>query len=210
MGKETFDLWTRNFWADGGVELMCHMKNDAVDGAMRGLKAVYDLNGFQKRIRYHITRRNHPLSAANLKASQGQSSVFEYWNLISETERMRTRVMKEWQSLGLDAVVSPGFGYPALPLDSSLDAWGALSYTTMYNMLNFTVGSIPVTKVTEEDLQNMKDYATPDPWHAVPKKNMPGSVGLPVNVQVATLPWRDELCLRVMKDLQEALKEQCT
>ena len=40
----------------------------------------------------------------------------------------------------------------------------------MYNMLNFTAGSIPVTKVTEEDLRNMKDYATPDPWHAVPKK----------------------------------------
>ena len=25
MGKETFDLFTRNFWADGGVEIMCHM-----------------------------------------------------------------------------------------------------------------------------------------------------------------------------------------
>ena len=32
--------------------------------------------------------------------------------------------MKEWQSLGLDAVVSPGFGFPALPLDTILDAWG--------------------------------------------------------------------------------------
>ena len=41
-------------------------------------------------------------------------------------------------------------------------------------------------------------------------QNMPGSVGLPVNVQVVTLPWRDELCLRVMEDLQEALKEQST
>ena len=25
MGNETFDLFTRNLWADGGVELMCHM-----------------------------------------------------------------------------------------------------------------------------------------------------------------------------------------
>ncbi|KAI0239957.1 hypothetical protein LSAT2_009333 [Lamellibrachia satsuma] len=129
---------------------------------------------------------------------------------FTRAKRMRTRVMKEWQSLGFDAVISPGYGFPALPLDTILDAWGAVSYTAMYNMLNFTAGSIPITKVTEEDLRNMKDYATPDPWHAVPKKNMPGSVGLPVNVQVVTLPWRDELCLRVMKDLQEALKEQST
>ena len=33
-------------------------KNDAVDWAMRGMKAVYGLNGFQKRIRYHIMRKN--------------------------------------------------------------------------------------------------------------------------------------------------------
>ncbi|KAI0228828.1 Fatty-acid amide hydrolase 1 [Lamellibrachia satsuma] len=149
MGKETYDLFTRNLSADGGAELMCHMKNDAVDGAVRGLKAVYDLNGFQKRIRYHIMRRNHPLYAANLKgfkrAKVSQyvlkciTSVFEYWNLIAETERMRTRVMKEWQSLGMDAVVSPGFGYPALPFATNLDELGATSYTAMYNMLNFTV-----------------------------------------------------------------------
>ena len=42
---------------DQSVMISCR-KNDAVDGAMRGLKAVYDLNGFQKRIRYHIMRRN--------------------------------------------------------------------------------------------------------------------------------------------------------
>ena len=35
---------------------------------------------------------------------------------------------------------------------------------------------------------------------------MPGSVGLPVNVQVVTLPWRDEVCLRVMKELQKDQK----
>ena len=42
---------------DQSVMISCR-KNDAVDGAMRGLKAVYDLNGFQKRIRYHIMRSN--------------------------------------------------------------------------------------------------------------------------------------------------------
>ena len=32
----------------------------------------------------------------------------------------------------------------------------------MYNSLRFAAGSIPVTAVTEEDLRNTKDYATPD------------------------------------------------
>ena len=33
---------------------------------------------------------------------------------------------------------------------------------------------------------------------------MVGSAGLPVGVQVAALTWHDELCLRVMKDVENA------
>ena len=47
---------------------------------------------------------------------------------------------------------------------------GAASYTAMFNVLNFTAGCLPVTSVTDEDLANMKDYETPDPWHSVAKK----------------------------------------
>jgi len=32
-----------------------------------------------------------------------------------------------------------------------------------------------------------------------------GVVGLPVGVQVAALPWRDELCLRLMRELEQGL-----
>ena len=31
----------------------------------------------------------------------------------------------------------------------------------------------------------------------------PGSVGLPVTVQVAALTFRDELCLRLMKEIED-------
>ena len=47
---------------------------------------------------------------------------------------------------------------------------GAVSYTAMFNVLNFTAGCLPVTSVTDKDLANMKDYETPDPWHSVAKK----------------------------------------
>lgn len=37
---------------------------------------------------------------------------------------------------------------------------------------------------------------------------MKGTEGLPVNVQVAALPWQEELCLRIMKDIEQALLEK--
>ena len=36
---------------------------------------------------------------------------------------------------------------------------------------------------------------------------MRGSEGLPVNVQVAALPWQEELVLRIMKEIQTDLKK---
>ena len=76
----------------------------------------------------------------------------------------------------------------------------------IYNVLNFPAGSLPVTKVTADDVIKMADYPTHDHTHRMIKKGMDGTEGLIVNVQVATLPWEEELCLRVMKELEDVLK----
>ncbi|KAI0239958.1 Fatty-acid amide hydrolase 1 [Lamellibrachia satsuma] len=91
MGKETFDLWTRNFLADGGVEIMCYLKNDAVDGAMRGLKAVYDLNGFLKKILYHISRRND-MKTLQVKHPDVFRAFCEYKFTVNKTHRTFARM----------------------------------------------------------------------------------------------------------------------
>ena len=35
---------------------------------------------------------------------------------------------------------------------------GGCVYSTMYNLLNYPAGVVPVTKVTEQDIQEMADY----------------------------------------------------
>ena len=37
---------------------------------------------------------------------------------------------------------------------------------------------------------------------------MQGIEGLPINVQVVTLPWQEELCLRIMKDIETGIKSK--
>ena len=41
-------------------------------------------------------------------------------------------------------------------------------------------------------------------FHLFTFQLMVGAEGLPVGVQVVTLKWRDELCLRVMKEVESA------
>ena len=47
---------------------------------------------------------------------------------------------------------------------------GGASYTTLYNVLNYPAGSIPVTKVTAIDETKMKDYPTKRAYEKFIKK----------------------------------------
>ena len=48
-------------------------------------------------------------------------------------------------------------------------------YTFIYNLLDFPAGSIPITKVTADDVTKMADYPTPDISHKIIKKGMKGT-----------------------------------
>lgn len=46
---------------------------------------------------------------------------------------------------------------------------GAACYTSLYNVLDFPAGSVPVSVVTAQDEENMKNYIIKDPWHRIIK-----------------------------------------
>ncbi|TRZ02640.1 hypothetical protein DNTS_000623 [Danionella cerebrum] len=82
---------------------------------------------------------------------------------------------------------------------------GALTYTMLYNLLNFPAGSVPVSVVTEEDEEQLQHYnfIHKDPLDKLFVEAVKGGVGLPVAVQCVSLPWQDEMCLRFMKEVEE-------
>ena len=53
-------------------------------------------------------------------------------------------VISEWRGQNIDVVIAPGFTMPALKL--GYPAWlpSGISYTSVYNLLNFPAGSVPV------------------------------------------------------------------
>jgi hypothetical protein len=46
-----------------------------------------------------------------------------------------------------------------------LHGLGIISYTMLYNVLDFPAGSLPVTKVTTEDTNKLVEYPMKDLWH---------------------------------------------
>ncbi|KAG9460884.1 hypothetical protein GDO78_018936 [Eleutherodactylus coqui] len=78
----------------------------------------------------------------------------------------------------------------------------------LYNLVDFPAGVLPVSVVTREDEDALKRYEGhhKDPWDKLLKKAVAGGVGLPVAVQCVALPWQEELCLRLMKEVENVTR----
>uniref|UniRef100_A0A8D0GUH8 Fatty-acid amide hydrolase 1 n=1 Tax=Sphenodon punctatus TaxID=8508 RepID=A0A8D0GUH8_SPHPU len=115
----------------------------------------------------------------------------------------------EWRRLDLDVMLCPALS-PALNIGFPGKLSVATSYTILYNYLDFPAGVVPVTTVTEDDEEELKNYRGyyADKWDKSFIQAMRGSVGLPVAVQCVALPWQEELCLRFMKEVETLARKK--
>ncbi|OXB78942.1 UNVERIFIED_CONTAM: hypothetical protein H355_013822 [Colinus virginianus] len=109
----------------------------------------------------------------------------------------------QWKKLNLDVMLCPMLG-PALRIGYPAKLSVAVSYTMLYNSLDFPVGVVPVTLATDEDEKELKNYQGyfQDWWDRTLATAFSSAEGMPVAVQCVALPWQEELCLRFMKEVE--------
>lgn len=73
-------------------------------------------------------------------------------------------------------------------------------------MLDIPAGIVPVGHVSKEDIANLKNFQTNgDFLLKKQKETCLGSEGLPIAIQVVTLMQQEELCIYVMKAVEEKM-----
>jgi len=140
---------------------------------------------------------------ADLLAAGRRWSSFEFWANVAKRDKLRDHLMERWADAGLDALLCPALGLPALHHGTSVLLNQACCYTFVWNNFDFPAGTVPVTRVRPDEevyVSKWQDKLTKDSVSACK-----GSTGLPVGVQVVTLPWRDELCLSAMHIVEAAV-----
>merc|ERR1712004_27466 len=183
------------------------LAGDVWDHTIRGALTMVSLPSFLLGLLSRLFRINNWWigSSMILNNFRGLPSPYEFWGLTQDVEDLRHKVADDWRSMKLDAVIAP-FVYPSMYCGDVMNAVGVTSATTFYNLLNFPAGTVPVTRVTQDDEDRCKEYPCRNPWEYVAKKSLRNMVGLPVGVQVISYPWHEEMCLRVMKELDTANK----
>ena len=91
--------------------------------------------------------RNHeslkPISILKLEVIEFESKNIK--NLNANSKRL-------WLfSKEIDVIIAPGFTFPAPPVKHPARLVPAVSYTAAYNVLDFPVGSVPITRVIPQD-----------------------------------------------------------
>lgn len=95
---------------------------------------------------------------------------------------------------------------PAVTHDVPMKVFATVSYTALFNLLDYAAGVVRVTEVSEDDDRALEEYPVSDPWYKIVKDATKGSVGLPVGVQCVAPPFREEVCLRVMREIETAVR----
>ncbi|WP_068776603.1 amidase [Paenibacillus sp. FJAT-26967] len=136
----------------------------------------------------------------------GLKSEEELQTLVHAQQRFRQNFMKEMDRQGVDVLLSPAALTPAIAHDHSLTMSYEGSYGLLYNYLGMPAGVLSTSCVRSEETDARQ--TSRDRMIQSVREAERGSLGLPVGVQVAASPWREDQVLAVMSCLEEQVKNQ--
>lgn len=192
--------------ADQGKHLDDHLKDETVDPTLTWLN-----------ISSHIPSQLRTLAEPLLKQRFGEivsklvistiGSVDDLWRRLAQQQAYAGLFRSTWKKSELDLLLCPVFPTPALKRDATMISimTCAVTYTSMYNLLDYPAASVPITKENEEDQRQLQDFAATDYLHQQCKESTQGAQGLPLSVQLVALPYCEELLCRAMLDLSRAV-----
>ncbi len=75
----------------------------------------------------------------------------DLWKSLMKLDNAIDLIVRAWESENLDVVICPGFTYPAPPITNPGRIVPAICYPAVFNVLDFPVGVVPITRVNDQD-----------------------------------------------------------
>ncbi|GFS22790.1 fatty-acid amide hydrolase 1 [Elysia marginata] len=141
-------------------------------------------------------------------------------------QEFRQTFHSRWRHARLDALLCPVFPCAAVNLANEGRFLACLTHVGLFSLLNYPAGTVPVTRVHDSDLSQFhtSKFRATTPLEELMmqycfllfvvygsiRQDQVGdevthegsAVGLPIGVQVAALPFQEEVVLRVMMELE--------
>ncbi|KAJ7599208.1 amidase signature enzyme [Mycena floridula] len=147
--------------------------------------------------------------SAGLVESWHEQRITDYWPLVAQREAYRKKWFDMWDEQKLDFVLTVPNALPAIPHGGLKHNLAAYGYTFLFNLLDYSAGVLPITKVDAE-LDGMSKLA---PRNGIErdtysKYDSVAMHGLPVGVQVIGRRLEEEKVMEAMKLIQKVMKDE--
>ena len=136
----------------------------------------------------------------------GYSDTLHYWRLVEAQmayQRRFAQALDADPGGPFDIIICPATALPAFRHGDSRDLVTGGAYATLYNVLGYPTGIVPVSTVKPGEEQPRK--AGRDAAQRAARRAEEGSAGLPLAAQVVARPWREHVALAAMRAIEEAV-----
>ncbi|CAB60496.2 Amidase domain-containing protein [Caenorhabditis elegans] len=118
-----------------------------------------------------------------------------------KTDSYKMKWIRYWKGLGIDALICPSFITPAQPFKYPVLLTTGAFITGLFNMLDCPSAVVPVAPVREKE--NDKFETNGDFVLKLQAAAIKETSGMPNSVQIVALPNQEEMCLKVMRIVEE-------
>ncbi len=201
--SEAFDLYCSLIGADGGADARRLARGSKLDWRVARLLWIAGLPQPLRAIVVAGLRRSGQNWMARLVNHARPRSADAYWQLVERKNQLVAHVIANMRQQRIDALLCPPHGLPAMPHVKAFDLLAAASYSMVINLLGLPSGTVSITRVAAgEDINRSASH---DAVLRRAKLTDAGSVGLPIGVQVSSLPWREDVVLAVMGAIEKSV-----
>jgi Asp-tRNA(Asn)/Glu-tRNA(Gln) amidotransferase A subunit family amidase len=203
------DISSSLYVAVGGLTAGSFLK--AMISSLKGEQPIQEYNTIllKEKVPYFIAKllcwwtNKNPSRVLKLMAATDNQTVKDLIRSSQRVHEYKQTFEKLTIDNKIDAWLLPVNSLPAVKHTHTTKMMYGAVYTLLFNILDYPAGSFPVTFVREDEQtyeSRIDDQAT-----QLCKVTMRGSAGLPVGVQIACPPGRDELTLNLMKQFETKL-----
>ncbi|WAQ81752.1 hypothetical protein PtA15_2A63 [Puccinia triticina] len=201
--------------ADGYQTMLSHVGSDHIDWSMFlttiGCKLPSWLRWTLCGVLKYFVRNE--MMARLVEASRAKSTgELQQWRVRRDAYCLKVRSYL-WEELELDGLICPTQAVPAIPMGSSWNKSFMAESTLIWNLVDSTVGQLPITRVNVQKDQSQRATETvtrvsrrPAAMAQVTKllPTIEESEGLPVGIQLVCGMWEEEKTLALMGVIEKS------
>ena len=198
--KELISLFTKATNGDGGESLRTALQGEPAESFYR-LQLLSASHQTLTKLGLGLLNLTGNSRVADFLSPKAFISPSECIEIYQRMQDLTENLTSHWDLQGIDAVICPVFGLVAPEHERTVEVLAADGYSMIWNVVGYPTGIVPVGTVRYGETEYCDRYN--DISTSAAKKCMEGSEGMPIALQVVSLPFKDEVVLGVMKIVED-------